>query len=182
MSAAWLRRVRYRVQQFSAAVQARVTPAEVAALRHVLPPPALTLFRQMPVADQRHSLDVYAGLRHAGCDDPDLLAAALLHDVAKAGHIRIWHRVALVLLKSLAPGRRILAQLAQPAPVHSLRYPFYVSVHHPALGAHQALAAGCSPQTAWLIAHHQTSLADVHGAEPAQRAALRALQKVDDEQ
>lgn len=177
----WLRRVHYRVQQFFSALQARVPPAEVAALRHALPPAGLSLFRQMPAADQRHSLDVYAALQRAGYHDPDLLAAALLHDVAKAGHIRIWHRVALVLLNSVAPGRRVLAQLAQPAPVDSRRYPLYVSVHHPTLGAYQVLAAGCSARTAWLVAHHQTAIADVAEAEPAQLAALQALQKVDDE-
>lgn len=181
MIAEWLRRVRYRVQQFFAALQAQVAPAEVAALRDVLPPAGLVLFQQMPVADQRHSLDVYVTVQRAGQCDTDLLAAALLHDVAKAGHIRIWHRVALVLLKALAPGRRVLAWLARPAEAGSLRYPFYVSVYHPALGAQQAQAAGCTPRTAWLIAHHQTPLADVHGADPAQRALLQALQKVDDE-
>lgn len=177
----WLRRVRYRVQQFFAALQAHVAPAEVAALHGVLPPAALALFQQMPVADQRHSLDVYAALLRAGQRDADLLAAALLHDVAKAGHIRIWHRVALVLLKAVAPGRRVLAWLARPAEVGNLRYPFYVSVHHPALGARQAQAAGCSARTSWLIAHHQAPMTEVRGADPALLALLQALQKVDDE-
>ncbi len=181
MMAGWLRRVHYRVQQFFAALQARVTPAEVAALGSVLPPAGLDLFCRMPAADQRHSLDVYAALQHAGYRDADLLAAALLHDVAKAGHIRIWHRVALVLLKAVTPGRHVLHRLAQPAAANSVRYPFYVSVHHPALGAQQALAAGCSARTAWLIAQHQTPLAGVHAAEPQLVVLLQALQKVDDE-
>ncbi len=174
----WLRRVRYRVQQFLAALHAHVTPAEVAALHGVLPAAGLALFCRMPVADQRHSLDVCAALRQQGYADPDLLAAALLHDVAKAGHIHLWHRVALVLLKSNAPGQRVLARLARPVPTRSLRYPFYVSVHHPTLGAQQALAAGCSSRTAWLIAHHQTPIT---APQSADQALLAALQKVDDE-
>lgn len=181
MMADWLRRVHYRVQQFFAALHAHVAPAEVEALHNALPPAGLELFCGMPAADQRHSLDVYAALHNAGYRDADLLAAALLHDVAKAGHIRIWHRVALVLLKSVAPGQRILKRLARPVAAHSVRYPFYVSVHHPVLGAQQALAAGCSARTAWLIAQHQTPVADVDEAEPQLLALLQALQKVDDE-
>ena len=68
----WLRRVRYRVQQFFAALHAHVTPAEVAALHGVLPAAGLALFCRMPVADQRHSLDVCAALRQQGYADPDL--------------------------------------------------------------------------------------------------------------
>ncbi len=177
----WLRRVRYRGQQFFAALHARVAPAEVESLHAVLPPAGLILFQRMPAADQRHSLDVYHALRSAGYRDADLLAAALLHDVAKAGRLRIWRRVALVLLNAATPGRRVLARLARPAAASSWRYPFYVAVHHPALGAQQAEAAGCSARTVWLIAHHQTPPIDVRGADAARLAMLQALQKVDDE-
>ena len=38
----------------------------------------------MSVSDQRHSLNVMRTLRRQGHTEPDLLAAALLHDVGKS--------------------------------------------------------------------------------------------------
>src|SRR6266566_5005748 len=56
-----------------------------------LPAPALLLFQTMSAADQRHSLRVCRGLLARGCEDKDLLAAALLHDVGKAqGRVPFW--------------------------------------------------------------------------------------------
>ncbi len=56
----------------------------------------------MPVADQRHALDVVARLRAAGLTDPDLLAAALLHDAGKGPRVRLWHRVVAVLVEAVS--------------------------------------------------------------------------------
>ncbi|HEX5578910.1 MAG TPA: hypothetical protein VFY43_04510, partial [Candidatus Limnocylindria bacterium] len=102
----------HRVEQFFGHVRARVTPGEMAAARAVLPESAGVLFGAMPVADRRHALDVMARLTAAGVDDPDLLAAALLHDAAKGHRMRLWHRVAGVLLDALAPSQ--LRSLASP--------------------------------------------------------------------
>jgi hypothetical protein len=116
--------------------------------RRVLPPPAFALFEAMPVADRRHALDVVAQLLAAGRDDPELLAAALLHDAAKGHRMRLWHRVAGVLLEAFAPG--VLRRLALDEP-RSWRHPFYLYLHHGALSAEAALAAGCSPRVAAFI-------------------------------
>jgi hypothetical protein len=67
----------------------------------------------MPVADRRHALDVVDRLLHAGHEDPDLLAAALLHDAAKGHRMRLWHRVAGVLMEAAAPPAM---QRADPMP------------------------------------------------------------------
>ncbi len=165
------------MRQFWAALSAQPPIAERQAARRWLPPSAWHLFCAMPAADQRHSLNVLQALQAQGLQEPDLLAAALLHDVAKAGRLRLWHRVALVLLRLSAPGRRLLRWLAQPTTPGNWRYPFYVIVNHPALGAAQARAAGCSETTVWLIAHHQTPLATPHDRR---EVWLQALQKVDD--
>jgi len=125
-----------------------VTSAEQTEALALLPPAAAELFAAMPVADRRHALDVVRHLRMAGHDDPELLAAALLHDAAKGHRMRLWHRVAGVLIEATAP--RLLARLARDRE-ESWRYPFHLYLHHAELSAQAARAAGCSARTAALI-------------------------------
>lgn len=73
----------YRIQQFAAAVTARVSAEEQALARRLLTPAEYALFRLMPRYDQRHCLDVYGTLATAGHTDPLLLRAALIHDCGK---------------------------------------------------------------------------------------------------
>ena len=138
----------HRVGQFVSHVRARVDPAEEALVERVLPPPAQELFAGMPVADRRHGLDVAQRLISSGHDDPDLLAAALLHDAGKGHRLRLWHRVSGVLLEAVAPGG--LRRLASPDP-RSWRHPFHVYLHHDAISAEMAVSAGCSPRTGAFI-------------------------------
>ena len=114
----------------------------------LLPVEAARLFAEMPVADRRHALDVAERLLAAGNDDPDLLAAALLHDVAKGERMRLWHRVGGVLLARIAPG--VIRRLAAPDP-RSWRHGFHLYLHHPRLSAELAVAAGATPRTARFI-------------------------------
>lgn len=138
----------HRVNQFVAHVRARVTPDEAALAHRVLPAPLADRFDGMPVADRRHALDVAGRLLAAGHDDPDLLAAALLHDVAKGHRMRLWHRIAGVLLEAFAPA--VLRRLASPDP-DSWRHPFHLYLHHAELSAHVVTTAGGSARTAAFI-------------------------------
>jgi hypothetical protein len=125
-----------------------VSPEEEELARRILPPDAARLFATMPVADRRHALDVSGRLLAAGHDDPDVLCAALLHDAAKGHRMRLWHRVAGVLLEALNPG--LLRRLASPDP-SSWRHAFHLYLHHAELSAEMAVAAGCGPRTAAFI-------------------------------
>jgi hypothetical protein len=129
-------------------VRARVDPAEEALVEGVLPPSAQALFHAMPVADRRHGLDVAQRLRAAGHDDRDLLGAALLHDAGKGHRLRLWHRVAGVLLEAFWPSA--LGRLASPDP-RSWRHAFHVYVHHDAMSAEMAVSAGCEPRVGAFI-------------------------------
>jgi hypothetical protein len=133
----------HRVGQFIGHLTARVRPDEAELARRMLPGAAWPLFTAMPVADRRHGLDVAGRLLAAGHDDPDLLAAALLHDAAKGERLRLWHRVAGVLLE-------VFARLASPEP-GSWRHPFHVYLHHAGLSADAARATGCSERTVAFI-------------------------------
>lgn len=138
----------HRVEQFFGHLTARVGPQETELARRILPPDSRPLFEAMPVADRRHALDVVQLLLAGGHDDPDLLAAALLHDAAKGHRVRLWHRVAGVMLEAAAP--RLLARLGS-VDQRSARYPFHLYLHHAEISANAALVAGCSGRTAALI-------------------------------
>lgn len=157
----------YRVRQFGAHLRARVSAEERADAHAELPQRAAAVFDGMPVADQRHALDVLHRLRATGQTDADLLAAALLHDAGKGGRIRLWHRVVTVLVEAVAPSR--LESLGSPDPA-SWRHPFHLQRHHEALSARAALEAGCGPRVAAFIAGT---------AEPGDAQLAAALQAAD---
>jgi hypothetical protein len=146
----------YRVRQFLQAAGARLQPEDAEEVRRYLSPAAVELYQAMPRYDQQHALQVLRALQSRGHTDPDLLAAALLHDVGKtvrqAGALRLWHRVAVVLMRAFRPG--LLERIGEDRP-GSWRQPFYVQQQHAALGAELAQAAGCSARTAELILYHE---------------------------
>lgn len=168
-------RVIYRARQFFRALSARVQPDEQAVLDAYLTPAQQMLFRRMPRADQRHCLDVVYALESQGYAHPALFQAALLHDVAKADGVRLWHRVAVVLLKAFMPG--LLARIAQDRP-GNWRAPFYLHSHHPERGAALARMVGCDPLAVELIRRHQEPVAREEALTP-EGALLVALQRAD---
>jgi len=141
-----------RVRQFLAAVRAGVNDDELAILAQHLDPPQRDLFREMSPIDQRHCLDVLHTLLRQGRSDPDLLRAALLHDVGKRG-IRLWHRVAGVLLGAFWP--TLLEKLAVNRP-QSWLYGFYIYRYHADLSAELAERSGCPPSVVELVRGHHT--------------------------
>ena len=165
-------RIARRIRQFVRGVTASVSVDDLQEAARFLPPAGLARFRQMPVDAQRHSLNVLTTLQGKGWHDPDLAAAALLHDAgklaaAKAGlTFNAWVRTALVLLDMLAP--TLAARLAVDDAAGGWRYLLHVHLAHPRIGAHWADADGCSALTCWLIAHHQdkASLSDSPSNSP----------------
>jgi predicted HD phosphohydrolase len=129
-----------------------------------LGPQAQSLFEAMPPYDRRHALSVMHTLQLRGHTSPDLFAAALLHDMGKTvqwdgtqavrgdGALRLWHRVAVVLMRALSP--ELVARIGEDRP-GSWRRPFFVQQRHAAIGAELARQAGCSARTVELISHHE---------------------------
>lgn len=171
----------YRVRQFVSALRARPLQGDDLRLAQAhLPPGALDLFLAMPPGDQRHSLIILRALLAAGYTAEPLLQAALLHDAAKA-RIDLWHRTMVVLLNSISRGA--LPRLASPDP-KSWRYPFYLSVNHPEIGAGMAERSGADPRAVLLIREHQPGPDSADGAAARLGPELvewhKALKALDD--
>jgi len=184
MSDAIARRARYRVRQFLNAVRADLSPlseTQTYEVRAVLPEGAWRLFDAMPRQDQRHGLDVLHTLQAAGEVPPPLAQAALLHDCAKyRGSIRLWHRVAVVLVKAFDPSRSARwREMEAPVP-NSWRYPFWAHSHHPEHGAQLAAEASCDPLAVTLIRCHGDPPAS-GGLDPLAQRMLAELRTADDD-
>ena len=161
-------RAAYRSRQFFGALRAQVGEEERLEVAAHLTPAEQALFYSMELRDQRHGLDTLGILRAGGERDPSLLAAALLHDVGK-GRIRLWHRVAFVLLKAASPP--LLCRLAA-GDGPGWRGAFARSLDHAERGAALAEAAGSTAETARLIR--------LHREPPGDDVPLARLQAADD--
>lgn len=170
--------VSYRLGQFWRIVTARPLPtAARTEMAAALTPPEVALFECLSTSDQWHSWRVMQTLRAAGHDQPDLLAAALLHDVGKTRWpLTVWDRTLIVLAQAIWPKRA--ATWGQRREARGWRRPFVVKTQHPIWGAEMAAAAGCRPLTIALIRRHQDPLPDEAYSE--EERLLGYLQWADD--
>jgi hypothetical protein len=148
---AFLARSLYRSRQFFRSVGASISDEESAEVAGRLSADQQRLFSTMTARDQRHSLDVLHVLQQQGQEDPELLAAALLHDVGK-GPIRLWHRVAYVLLHAASPG---LVRKAASDDGAAWRQALAACVDHAHRGAALVEAAGGSDGLVQLVLDHE---------------------------
>ena len=157
--------IRYRVGQFVRALRPRVCEDEVRAAIECLNLEARDLFKRQEIQDQRHAVAVYRALLGRSHTDPDLLAAALLHDTGKAAApCPPSARAAAVLMGRYSP--RLLARLSNLEQfsmggrnrLPGWRRALCAHVHHAEVGARWAHEAGCSERTVTLIRRHRDEL------------------------
>jgi hypothetical protein len=141
----------YRTRQLIKALNPRFDGQERSEVEQVLGRELWPLFNSMSKRDQRHSLDVYQTLKNQGHSDPDLLMASLLHDSGKGAlagvKVRLWHRIAFVLLEAGAPWalRRLTKGSGGLAALSE----------HPERGALVAEALGAPAPVVELIRRHE---------------------------
>jgi hypothetical protein len=175
-------RVFYRTRQFWLALWTHPAALDLTPARAVLTPALAALFARLQPSEQAHSLAVLRKLQAQDETHPDLLAAALLHDVGKScAPLQAWERVMVVLARALVPG--LARRWGQVEARHiwrqyAWRRPFIVAEQHPAWGAELAAQAGASARLQALIRRHQ----DPPGASDSlEDDLLRRLQSADDE-
>lgn len=163
---------------FGAMVPGGPSHADEAWVASVLPPALFAEWHAMPGHDRRHSIGVarrlHAGFRdtaHAG-DDPEWIAAALVHDIGKldAG-LGVFGRVTATLTRGVLGPERTDRWVAR----RGLRLRFARYYRHGELGADRIRAAGGSEIVArWASAHHDRSQWAGTGILPEVVAALDA--------
>lgn len=145
--------ISYRARQFFQALNAGPSPVELDQARAILSPELMHLFLRMGASDQAHSIQVMQKLREDSNSHPELLSAALLHDVGKCLYpLHVWERVMIVLAKAFFPEQ---ARRWGSGEAHGWKRAFVVAEQHPAWGAELAEQAGASPITIQLIRRHQ---------------------------
>ncbi|RIK24004.1 MAG: hypothetical protein DCC51_01720 [Anaerolineae bacterium] len=134
------------------------------------------LFGRLSFADQWHSYRVLRTLQNAGYNQPDLSAAALLHDVGKTCYpLNAWDRTLIVVGGALFPDRA--AKWGQGSP-DGWRRPFVVRAMHPVWGADMVAAAGSRTGVVDLVLRHQDKVGDPKNGKDE---LLRRLQWADDQ-
>lgn len=121
--------------------------------------PEQALFFRFTHADQWHSYRVFRTLLDAGYNHPDLLVAALLHDIGKIlSPLSPVDRTLIVVGGALFPRR---AERWGQGSADGWRRPFVARACHPAWGAELAAGAGSRPAVVDLIRRHQTRLNEI---------------------
>jgi putative nucleotidyltransferase with HDIG domain len=138
----------------------------------------MTLFNRLHPSEQNHSLRVLQTLKDQGETHPDLLTAALLHDIGKISHpLHLWERVVIVLAKQFFPGRMDRWGWGQP---RGWKRPFVVALKHPQWGSELAHKAGSDPLAVHLIREHQNDLSK-ESPNSLKKQLLSSLQAADNQ-
>jgi hypothetical protein len=165
-----------RFMQGIRAIFAFALPVDEQAAAGVLSPELFDLFRRMRRSEQIHSLRMMKALRDAGYDQPDLLTAALLHDVGKSRlRLTLIDRVLIVLVKYGAP--KVFAQWGQGDPVGARRR-YVLGAKHAEWSAEDMLSAGASERAASLARRHMD---EIDAAASEEDRLLLLLMQADDE-
>ena len=142
--------IQERIRQFKeASLQPNVEDLELA--QKLLDEPVLSLFLSQDLRDQRHGARTARWLILKGEKKPELLIAALIHDIGK-GHQRTRDRVVHVLTSWSKTGKLVEAKTSS----FGMRQAIARSRNHSELGAQQLEQYGVSSRVIELTRLHHT--------------------------
>ena len=169
----------YRTGQLWAVLQSsQPTDSDLHLARSILTEQQMALFSRLQPSEQTHSLRVLKYLLDQGESHPDLLAAALLHDIGKVCYpLRLWERVVIILGKQLIPDKITAWGLGEPK---GWRRPYVISCLHPEWGAQLVSQSSASPLLLDLIRYHQQVPSEFNKGDIIKQ--LAALLRVADDQ
>ncbi|MBN1535855.1 MAG: HD domain-containing protein [Anaerolineales bacterium] len=152
----------YRSGQFWQALLVSPSADDMELVRSILPSEQWQLFKKMSPAEQVHCIKTARCLIKKEHRQPDLLAAALLHDVGKTVYpLRLWERVWLVIGNTFFP--KWTARWRRETDFAALNENYWQRVfvvfhRHAGWGADLAKQAGASPLCVNLIRRHQDEI------------------------
>ena len=167
----------YRLRQLWLTLTARPQPADLAWAQQLLGAGLYACFTRLQPSEQVHALAVARQVQAAGHDQPEFLAAALLHDVGKVRYpLWVWERVAIVLVLRLAPQRALVWGRGA---ARCWRRPFVVAAKHAEWGAQIVREAGAAALVVRLVACHQDAAPPE--LNETERQLLAVLQAADND-
>ena len=169
----------YRIHQAWNALTAKPAESDLEEVKSFLSPTQFSLFSDLHPSEQSHSIGIYHQLLNSGVNHPDLLTAALLHDVGKNRYpLHIWDRIIIVIGRGISPHR--VDSWSQGDP-DSWKRPFVVSKKHAEWGAQMAADAGASQLTVKLINRHQEQLPARHNSPSQNNSNMEGITYTEDQ-
>lgn len=176
-------RILYRVRQFWSTLFIKQDYLELDQTLASLSIEQQSLFIQLHPGEQKHAVRMLRRLLEQGENQPDLLVAALLHDVGKLRYrMNPLERAMVVLVNAVMPKQAHRwgeLPLIVWDDLPSWRKAFIVAEHHAEWGAEMARKCGVSVLTENLIRWHQQPHLQDAGAE--ETSLLHKLWLVDNE-
>jgi hypothetical protein len=175
-------RILYRVRQFWRMVFEKPDASELEQVQAILSAEQMVLFMEMQPGEKNHALTMYHRLVEQDENNPDLLVAALLHDVGKTRYtLNLLERAMVVLARAAISGQA--RQWGNPPQnaweaLPGWQKPFVVAEQHAAWGVELAHDTGISALTETLIRNHHHPKAQLPGDE---KNLLNKLWVVDNE-
>ena len=167
----------YRANQFFRTLSARSYDLNHTLIEKHLPQPLVQRFYSLSRADQIHAVRVLQNLLQQGEDDPNLLSAALLHDVGKVrAQPGLMGRILVVLANWLFPNLALKWTSGKPT---GFRRPFVIAGQHADWGAEILEEAGAPQTVVELVRRHHDSSPEIAVTEIDR--LLKKLQRADSE-